>query len=106
FSGGGPGYGDPLERDPTAVLEDLKKKIISEWTARNIYRVAYDPERAKLDADATKRLRDEERKSRLARGKPFAEFQEEWTRKKPPEDILQFYGRWPDAISLGPVFRQ
>ena len=42
FSGGGPGYGDPLERDPAEVIEDLKKNIISDWTARNIYHIAYD----------------------------------------------------------------
>src|SRR5208337_5041220 len=32
FSGGGPGYGDPLERPPEMIVEDLKKKIISNWT--------------------------------------------------------------------------
>jgi hypothetical protein len=47
-----------------------------------------------------------ERQSRLARGKSFDEFHEEWKKTSPPKDILQFYGRWPDAQSLGPVFRQ
>jgi len=88
------------------VLEDLKKKIVSEWTARNIYHIAYDPERIKLDAEETKRLRENERKNRLARGKSFDEFQKEWNKQSPPQDILQFYGRWPDAKSLGPIFRQ
>ena len=106
FSGGGPGYGDPLEREPAEVLEDLKKKIVSEWTARKIYHIAYDPERGKLDAGETKRLRDTERRNRLARGKSYDEFHKEWNETKPPEDILQFYGRWPDAKSLGPIFRQ
>jgi len=106
FSGGGPGYGDPLERDATEVLEDLKKKIVSEWTARNIYHIAYDGERNKLDPEKTKQLRQDERKSRLARGKSFDEFQKEWSKQSPPQDILQFYGRWPDAKSLGPIFRQ
>ncbi len=105
FSGGGPGYGDPLERDPQAVLEDLRKKIISDWTARNIYKVAYDAERGKLDAEKTKQQREEERRARLARGKPFEEFHKEWSQKKPPEEILLWYGSWPDAKALGPVFR-
>jgi len=105
FSGGGPGYGDPLERAPEAVLDDVRKKIISDWTAQNIYRVACDPARGKLDAEKTKSQRGEERRSRLARGKSFDDFHKEWNKKKPPEDILQFYGRWPDAKSLGPVFR-
>src|ERR1700684_17278 len=54
FSGGGPGYGDPLERDPAQILEDVKKKIISDATAQNIYRIAYDPARRKLDPEKTK----------------------------------------------------
>jgi len=105
FSGGGPGYGDPLERDAALVMEDLKKKIISDWTARNIYRVAYDAERGKLDAEKTKEQRDAERRARLERGKPFAEFEREWNQMSPPKEILQWYGSWPDAKPLGPVFR-
>ena len=105
FSGGGPGYGDPLERNPEDVLEDVRKNIISDWTAQNIYRVAYDPERRKLDARKTNELRDQERRKRLAHGKSFDEFMLEWNRKSPPKDILQWYGSWPDAQSLGPVFR-
>jgi acetophenone carboxylase len=106
FSGGGPGYGDPLERDPELVLEDLRKKIISDWTAQNIYRVAYEPERHKLDPERTRQMRDQERRARLARGKSFEEFHVEWNKKSPPSEILQWYGSWPDAKPLGPVFRQ
>jgi acetophenone carboxylase len=105
FSGGGPGYGDPLERDPETVLEDLKKLIVSDWTARKIYCLAYDPERRKLDVEKTKQLRDEERRARLARGKSYDEFHQEWNKKSPPKEILQYYGSWPDAKPLGPVFR-
>jgi N-methylhydantoinase B/oxoprolinase/acetone carboxylase alpha subunit len=105
FSAGGPGYGDPLERDPNEVLEDVRKKIISDWTAENIYRVAYDRDRRKLDPEKTKQQRDAERRARVARGKSFDEFHKEWNKKSPPADILQWYGSWPDAKSLGPVFR-
>ncbi|HXZ19491.1 MAG TPA: hypothetical protein VEG63_06055, partial [Candidatus Acidoferrales bacterium] len=105
FSGGGPGYGDPLEREPVEVMEDLRKNIISEWTARNIYRVACDPERRKVDAEKTRELRDAERKARLARGKLYAEFERAWSQQSPPKEILQWYGSWPDAKPLGPVFR-
>jgi len=105
FSGGGPGYGDPLERDPESILEDLKKQIVSDWTAQHIYFLAYDPERRKLDVEKTKEQRDEERRARLARGKSFDEFHKEWNKKSPPKEILQYYGSWPDAKPLGPVFR-
>ncbi len=105
FSGGGPGYGDPLEREPQDVLEDLRKSIISDWTAQNIYRISYEPERRKLDAEKTKLQRDEERRARLARGKSFDEFEKIWNQKSPPKEILTWYGSWPDAKPVGPIFR-
>src|SRR5277367_3826605 len=71
FSGGGPGYGDPLDRSPELVVEDLKKKIISDWTAEKIYQVALDFERRTVNAQRTEELRTTERKARLARGKPY-----------------------------------
>jgi len=105
FSGGGPGYGDPLERPAEMIIEDLKKNIISDWTAENVYRVALDPERRKVDSVRTQELRTAERKARLMRGKSFDEFLNEWSKKSPPQEILQWYGSWPDAKSTGPVFR-
>jgi N-methylhydantoinase B/oxoprolinase/acetone carboxylase alpha subunit len=105
FSGGGPGYGDPLERDPQELLEDLRKNIISDWTAQNIYHIAYDPERRKLDAGKTRDRRDAERLARLARGKPYDEFERDWNKLSPPKEILQWYGSWPDAKPTGPIFR-
>jgi acetophenone carboxylase len=105
FSGGGPGYGDPLERSPESVVVDLKKKIISEWTATNVYRVAFDSERGKVDVAQTEELRSAERKARLARGKPYDDFVAEWSKLSPPQEILQYYGTWPDAKPTGPVFR-
>ena len=105
FSGGGPGYGDPLERDPQLVMEDLKKNIISEWTARYIYKIAFDVERSKLDLEGTRSLREAERKDRLARGVPFQQFEESWNKQKPPEEALTYYGNWPDARPTGPVYR-
>jgi N-methylhydantoinase B/oxoprolinase/acetone carboxylase alpha subunit len=105
FSGGGPGFGDPLDREPSEVMEDLRKNIISDHTAENVYKLAYDPERRKLDVEKTKQLRDAERRARLARGKSFADFQKEWSKLSPPKEILQWYGSWPDAKPLGPVIR-
>jgi acetophenone carboxylase len=105
FATGGAGYGDPLERDPHQVAEDLEKGAISPWVAENIYQVVWDPERRRVDAAATEERRAGERQARLARGKPYAEFEAEWSQKQPPEEILAFYGSWPDARVLQPVMR-
>lgn len=105
FATGGAGYGDPLERDPKMVEADLLNGIISEWTAEHIYHIAWDPERKRVDVAATDERRAAERQARLARGKPYAEFEAEWSQKTPPEEILAFYGSWPDAKALQPVMR-
>jgi acetophenone carboxylase len=91
------GYGDVLERDPTAVVKDVENKIISPWAAKNIYKVKYDEDTLKVNLRETERLRQKERKLRLKRGKPFAEFEREWNKKKPDQSILEHYGTWPDA---------
>ncbi len=83
----------------------MKKNIISDWTARNIYRIAYDAEKHKVDIEKTIQQRNDERRARLARGKSFDDFEKEWNKTSPPKEILQWYGSWPDAKSLGPIFR-
>jgi len=58
---GGGGFGDPLERDPQAVLRDVAEGYISPETAREVYRVALLPGCAGVDQEATARLRREAR---------------------------------------------
>jgi N-methylhydantoinase B/oxoprolinase/acetone carboxylase alpha subunit len=102
---GGGGYGDVLERDPHAVMTDLRERIISEWVARNIYRVAYDDKTFAVDTEATERLRSHEREARKARGKPWDDFHEEWNRLQPPQEALKYYGTWPEAEKNREVIR-
>lgn len=97
--GGGGGYGDVLERDPVAVVRDLRRDLISPWTARSIYFVVVDPATGALDAAETERLRDEERRARLSRGVPFDEFERTWTTDQPPAG-LPYYGSWADRTVI------
>jgi len=105
FSTGGTGYGDPLERDPESMVEDIEKGVVSDWTVKNIYKVVWDMDRRRVDAAATKERRADEYRARLKRGRPYDEFQKEWLKKNPPEEILGFYGSWPDAKVIAPVMR-
>lgn len=105
FSGGGAGYGDPLEAEPQAVADDVEAQIVSDWSARTIYRVAYDPVTYKVDRTETEQLRQAERDARLARGRTYEDFVEEWSTQRPPEAILGPYGSWPDARQLAPMVR-
>jgi N-methylhydantoinase B len=64
FMGGG-GYGDPLDRDPTAVLADVLAGLVTEGPAREIYGVVLDGE--SVDVDATRDRRRELRTERIGR---------------------------------------
>jgi acetophenone carboxylase len=105
LSTGGAGYGDPIDRDPESVAQDLVKGLCSPWSAREIYRVAWDAERERVDLERTTQLRQNARQERLQRGVPYATFEAEWLTRRPPESILGLYGAWPDATPLAPAFR-
>ena len=59
LTGGGGGYGDPLERDPEAVLVDCLDGKVSLAQAREAYGVVIDEEAHVVDLDATTVLRAE-----------------------------------------------
>jgi N-methylhydantoinase B len=61
---GAGGWGDPLERDPAAVLRDLKNEMISLETAAEAYGVIVDPKTRTVDEAATERCRAEIREAR------------------------------------------
>ena len=48
-------------------MQDVEAEIVSDWSARHIYKVAYDPDTMRLDLAETQTLRDAERKARLAK---------------------------------------
>ncbi len=102
---GGKGYGDVLEREPQAVVNDVRDELISDWVARNVYHVAYDVETWTADPEKTKELRDRERETRMRQGRNYDDFENEWLKRKPPEDQLVYYGSWPDAKIVHPIIR-
>ena len=93
--GAGGGYGDVLERDPELVIKDLEENLISEDTARTIYKVVFDSETLVLDIEKTEEARRAEREARKQRGIPYNEFVKTWVKGAPPEN-LPFYGSWAD----------
>lgn len=60
-SAGGGGYGDPLERDPHQVLEDVIDEKVSAPAAAAHYGVVVDLTRARIDEAATAQLRGRRR---------------------------------------------
>jgi N-methylhydantoinase B/oxoprolinase/acetone carboxylase alpha subunit len=59
------GYGDPLERDPELVRDDVLDDFTTPEIARDAYGVVFADERTwAVDAEATERLREELRGAR------------------------------------------
>ena len=61
---GAGGWGDPLERDPAAVLRDVRNELLSPEKALADYGVVVDTGKWTVDAEATGRRRSEIRKAR------------------------------------------
>ena len=68
---GGPGYGDPLRRDPELVAVDVRAGLCSAEDAFVVYGVVLDADR--LDPEGTAARRDELRAARLAAATPVAD---------------------------------
>jgi N-methylhydantoinase B len=64
-TGGGGGYGDPLERVPDLVLQDVRHEKVSELVARDIYGVVIDKDNWMVDIEATKEQREKIKRSRV-----------------------------------------
>lgn len=103
--GGGAGYGDPLERDPESVIQDLREERTTPWAAKHIYHVEYDERTLRLDKARTEESRKKTREERKKRGKSFSEFETQWLKLAPSQDLLQYYGTYPnpsEGIKAGP----
>jgi N-methylhydantoinase B len=56
-SGGGGGYGDPLERPAEQVAEDVRQGYVTAKSALELYGVVLDPDTFAVDVAATEKLR-------------------------------------------------
>jgi N-methylhydantoinase B len=61
---GAGGWGDPLERDPAAVLKDARNELISLEVAADEYGVIIDAPTWTVDTTGTQRLRQDMRAAR------------------------------------------
>jgi hypothetical protein len=67
--GCGGGYGDPLDRDPLRVVQDVKDEATTVETASKVYGVVIDPETLALDLQKTEERRKEIRQERIRSAK-------------------------------------
>lgn len=77
---GGPGYGDPLDREPDAIARDLNNAWLLPEYAQKVYGAVVNQDDKgvwSVDAEATKARRAEVRKERLARAMPTRDWMHE-----------------------------
>ena len=58
---GGGGYGDPLKRDPAAVLDDIRLGYYSPEEALDLFGVVLSADQASVDAGSTEKTREQRR---------------------------------------------
>jgi len=68
---GGGGYGDPLDRTPSQVAQDVSTRIVSNGVAHDIYGVVLVD--GNVDEEATRKRRETIRRERLSRARPGKE---------------------------------
>ena len=78
---GAGGWGDPLERDPNAVLKDVRNELLSAAKAEADYGVVIDAQTGAVNEPATERRRAEIRAQRAWREVPKVQ----WTDPVPSE---------------------
>ena len=66
----GSGYGDPLDRDPSRVVDDVRNRAVSLEKAKAVYGVVLDPGTLSLDESETEARRREIRDERLKEARP------------------------------------
>jgi N-methylhydantoinase B len=64
ISAGGGGYGDPLERDPQAVEQDVLNEYVSIERAQLDYGVVIDPKTLKIDLKETQKIREQRKRTK------------------------------------------
>jgi N-methylhydantoinase B len=71
-SGGGGGFGDPLDRATSDVEQDVRQGYVSVGKAKELYGVVIDPESGRVQAEETRKLRARMRIVGLPQDQPFA----------------------------------
>lgn len=93
--GGGPGFGDPLERLPEQLKEDIEGDIFTPDIVENVYGVVGDYDQGAreftIDEEATEQKRQEIRDRRAEETQSFEEFYEEERQRVQESD-------WNDAV--------
>lgn len=106
---GGPGFGDPLEREIDAIVQDLNQELLLPEYALKVYGAVVSKDSQGVwscDAAKTEQKRAEIRKERIARSKPVSKWIEEEREKiiEKEDASLQVMHMYATSFALSPKF--
>lgn len=105
---GGPGFGDPLDRDPESVEEDLNQNFLLPEFAEKVYGVVamHDEDgHWEIDRKETEIKRNAIRKARIGRGTPTRDWMEKEREKILDHDAsVQVKQMFASSFALSPKF--
>lgn len=100
------GYGDPIERDPASVADDVEQGLVSRRAALVVYGVAVGAD-GEVDPVATARARAERRRERLAGAVPARQWIEaERSRVQQHDFIPEVRECYAGCMRLSPRFAE
>ncbi|MBE3558946.1 MAG: hydantoinase B/oxoprolinase family protein [Ktedonobacteraceae bacterium] len=104
---GGPGFGDPLDRETSRIEADLNGGYLLPRYAERVYGavVEHDGDTWRVDEEKTRERRAEIRRARLARGRPTSEWMKEEREKiLRREASVQVQHMFATSFNLSPKF--
>jgi N-methylhydantoinase B/oxoprolinase/acetone carboxylase alpha subunit len=104
---GGCGLGDPIERDPEMIVEDLRNKRATLEMSQKVYFVSIDPKTLEVDYKETKKMRDEKRKQRLSQGIPADDYLKAIVEKRAKRQLSQVALEFMDeTVAFSPNYQK
>ncbi len=104
---GGGGSGDPIERDPKLIVQDLENYLTHPRTVEELYCAKIDPNTLEIDETKTKEMREARKKERLSQGMAGREYVKKMVERRRnrdlPEPVVQFYD---EMMQFSEGFRQ
>ena len=85
-SGGGGGYGSPLDRDLAALERDVRCGYVSQSAAETLYGAVFAPDSLEIDAAATEARRAEMRRQGMPHDEPISEMTLPFPPSSTPQD--------------------
>lgn len=102
---GGGGLGDPIEREPEKIVEDLRNRLVTLEVAEAVYAVSLDENTLEVDRDKTERLRAERREERIKKGVKAKDYIKQMAERRKsrrlPKPVLDFID---ELIPFSPGF--